>query len=26
MAEERIVKFCAWVDARSISLVMMTNC
>ena len=26
MAEDRIVKFCAGVDARSISLVMMTNC
>jgi len=26
MAEDRIVKFRARVDARSISLVMMTNC
>ena len=26
MAEDRIVKFCARVDARSISLAMMTNC
>ena len=26
MAEDRIVKCCAWVDARSISLVIMTNC
>ena len=26
MAEDRIVKFCTLVDARSISLVMMTNC
>ena len=26
MAKDRIVKFCALVDARSISLVMMTNC
>ena len=26
MAEDRIVKFCARVDARSISLVIMTNC
>ena len=26
MAEGRIVKFCARVDAGSISLVVMTNC
>ena len=26
MAEDRIVKFCARVDARSISLAMMTDC
>ena len=26
MAEDIIVKFCAGVDARSIILVMMTNC
>ena len=26
MAEDRIVKFCARVDARTVSLVMMTNC
>ena len=26
MAEDRIVKFCARVDARSVSLVIMTNC
>ena len=26
MAEDRIVKLCARLDARSISLVMMTNC
>jgi len=26
MAENTIVKFCARVDARTISLVMMTNC
>jgi len=26
MAEDRIVKFCARVDARSVSLVMMTKC
>ena len=26
MAKDRIVKFCARVDAKSISLVIMTNC
>ena len=26
MAEDRIVKFCAHVDARTVIIVMMTNC
>ena len=26
MAEDRIVKFYAWLDARTVSFVMMINC